>query len=54
MPKKINFSLEDTVLPKIAKNGKLFAYPHHSFWKCVDTLKDKIDLERLMNEEKLQ
>lgn len=34
-------------LEKIASDGKLFAYKHHDFWRAMDTLRDKIDLEAL-------
>jgi len=34
-------------LENIAKDGKLFAYKHQGFWRCMDTLKDKMDLEEL-------
>ena len=32
-------------LEKIAKNGQLIAYKHAGFWKCMDTLRDKSELE---------
>ncbi|NCX95476.1 MAG: glucose-1-phosphate cytidylyltransferase [Chitinophagia bacterium] len=31
----------------LAKNGEIVAYRHHGFWKCMDTLRDKEDLEHL-------
>lgn len=34
-------------LENLAKDGKLFAYQHNGFWKCMDTLRDKIELEEL-------
>jgi len=32
-------------LAAIAANGQLAAYRHHGFWKCMDALRDKIELE---------
>ena len=34
-------------LQKIAKEGKLSAFTHNGFWKCMDALRDKIELENL-------
>jgi glucose-1-phosphate cytidylyltransferase len=34
-------------LASIANNGQLAAYRHHGFWKCMDALRDKIELEDL-------
>ena len=34
-------------LEKLAAEGKLSAYKHSGFWKCMDTLRDKIELEAL-------
>jgi glucose-1-phosphate cytidylyltransferase len=36
-------------LENIAKDGQLAAYKHHGFWKCMDTLRDKVELENLWN-----
>ena len=36
--------LETTPLEKLAKDGELVAYKHEGFWKCMDTLRDKIQL----------
>ncbi|MCL4480232.1 MAG: glucose-1-phosphate cytidylyltransferase [Candidatus Thermoplasmatota archaeon] len=38
---------ESTPLEKLASDGQLIAYKHSGFWKCMDTLKDKRDLERM-------
>lgn len=32
-------------LEKIAQMGQMIAYKHHGFWKPMDTLRDKLDLE---------
>lgn len=34
-------------LGKIAKDGQLAAYKHFGFWKCMDAMRDKIELEHL-------
>ena len=35
---------EQTPLKNLAKDGELYAYKHHGFWKCMDTLRDKNEL----------
>jgi len=34
-------------LENIARDGQLNAYKHDGFWKCMDTLRDKNELEKL-------
>jgi len=34
-------------LEKLAKDGQLIAYKHFGFWRCMDTLRDKRELEEL-------
>jgi len=34
-------------LERLAKDGQLMAYQHHSFWQCMDTIRDKILLQSL-------
>ncbi len=34
-------------LERLAQDKKLFAYQHHGFWRCMDTLRDKQQLQRL-------
>jgi glucose-1-phosphate cytidylyltransferase len=36
-------------LENLAKDGELFTYRHHGFWKCMDTLRDKNQLNELWN-----
>lgn len=38
---------EQEPLSDLARDGKLFAFAHDGFWKCMDNLKDKKDLEDL-------
>lgn len=39
-------------LQKLASEGQLMAYHHEDFWACMDTLRDKVMLERLWASEK--
>lgn len=34
-------------LENLARDRQLYAFQHHGFWKCMDTLRDKIYLNRL-------
>jgi glucose-1-phosphate cytidylyltransferase len=36
-------------LEKLTQDGKVKAYCYKGFWKCMDTLRDKIELENLWN-----
>ena len=38
---------EDRPLNKLADNKELAAYKHYGFWKCMDAIRDKEDLESL-------
>ncbi len=39
-------------LEDLAKEGKLFTYHHKGFWKCMDTLRDKEQLNEIWNSNK--
>jgi glucose-1-phosphate cytidylyltransferase len=39
--------LEREPLEKAAKKKQLFAYKHHGFWQCMDTKRDKDNLEKI-------
>jgi glucose-1-phosphate cytidylyltransferase len=39
--------LERDPLEELAAARKLFACKHHGFWKCMDTLRDKIQLQQM-------
>lgn len=39
--------LEREPLEQMARDGVLQSWPHHGFWKCMDTLRDKIQLNHL-------
>lgn len=43
--------LERYPLEELAKKGELMAYRHHGFWQCMDTMRDKILLEELLEKE---
>ena len=57
-PKFINYIeksstfLEKYPLEKAAKNKQLFAYKHKGFWQCMDTKRDKENLEKYFKEGK--
>jgi glucose-1-phosphate cytidylyltransferase len=38
---------EDSPMETLAKDGELIAYRHQGFWKCMDAMRDKIELESL-------
>lgn len=42
--------LELDVLERLAKENQLVAYKHHGFWQCMDTLRDKRQLEAAWND----
>ena len=44
--------LETDVLDKLAAERQLAAYRHDDFWQCMDTLRDKRQLENLWQEGK--
>jgi glucose-1-phosphate cytidylyltransferase len=43
---------EQEPLQNIAKDGELYTYKHDGFWKCMDTLKDKQDLDKMCSDNK--
>lgn len=38
-------------LESLASNGELVAYKHYGFWRPMDTLREKIELEEMWNSE---
>lgn len=38
---------EDSPMETLANDGQLIAYRHTGFWKCMDAMRDKIELESL-------
>jgi glucose-1-phosphate cytidylyltransferase len=57
-PEVFEFIKDDTTvwerepLESLAKKRQLNAYKHDGFWKCMDTQRDKIELEQLWNTDK--
>jgi glucose-1-phosphate cytidylyltransferase len=45
-------SLEIAALERLADEGQLAAYRHDRFWQCMDTLRDKRQLEALWEQNK--
>ena len=43
---------ESETLKKISKDKKLSSYKHKGFWKCMDTIKDKNELNKLWKKNK--
>lgn len=42
---------EKTPLESLAENGQLIAYKHYNFWQCMDTQRDKWQLEYLWEKD---
>ncbi|MCL4377188.1 MAG: glucose-1-phosphate cytidylyltransferase [Actinobacteria bacterium] len=42
-----NVMWEDYPLEELARYDQLVAYRHNGFWKCMDAIRDKIELEQL-------
>ncbi|GAP72532.1 glucose-1-phosphate cytidylyltransferase [Candidatus Symbiothrix dinenymphae] len=43
---------ERTPLERIATAGKMFAHKHRGFWKCMDILRDNLELNEMWNSGK--
>lgn len=43
--------LERAPLEDLAKDGELYTYKHEGFWKCMDTLRDKIQLQDMYDND---
>jgi glucose-1-phosphate cytidylyltransferase len=43
---------EKKPLVEIAQSNQLVAYRHEGFWKCMDAMRDKIELESLWKDNK--
>lgn len=41
---------EEETLPNLANNKQLYAYKHYGFWQPMDTLREKIILNKMWNE----
>ena len=40
-------AFEQEILQQLAREGELMSYQHTGFWQCMDTLREKQELERL-------
>lgn len=38
---------EDSPMEKLSKDKQLVAYKHNGFWKCMDAMRDKLELEAM-------
>jgi len=38
---------EESPLIELTNDNELVAYKHHGFWKCMDALRDKNELEKI-------
>lgn len=47
-----NIQWEKEPLGAIAKDNQLAAYKHFGFWKCMDALRDRVELEEMWNSGK--
>ena len=45
--------LEREPLEKLAKKKQLVAYKHYGFWRCMDTMRDKILLDKICKGKKI-
>jgi glucose-1-phosphate cytidylyltransferase len=43
---------ERQAVPRLTEEGQLMGYKHYGFWSCMDTLKEKRDLEELWGSDK--
>lgn len=47
LPAGSNYSLESEPLTQLARDGELSAFKHNGFWQCMDTLRDRENLEKI-------
>lgn len=45
-------SFEKEPLERLSNEGQLVSYVHKGFWQCMDTIKEKNDLEKLISKNK--
>ena len=46
--------LEKNPLEKAVKKKQLAVFKHYKFWKCMDTLRDKNELEKIYKESRFR
>lgn len=47
-----NTTFEKEPLENLSKDNQLVAYKHYGYWQCMDTMKEKMNLESLLREGK--
>ena len=47
-----NLVFERMPLERMAQNGQLVAYKHTGFWQCMDTMRDRLLLEELIEQRR--
>ncbi len=47
LPGGDNYSLESTPLTSLARDNQLSAFKHDGYWQCMDTLRDRENLEKI-------
>ena len=52
--KNDNTFLEREPLEKMSKKRQLVAFRHEGFWQCVDTKRDKDNLNKILNSKKIK
>ena len=51
---KYSTYLEKSPLEKAAKKNQLYAFKHNGFWQCMDTKRDKDNLEDILKTKKIK
>ena len=52
--RKKNSMLEREPMQKLLKSKNINAYKHKAFWMCMDTLRDKINLEKIIKKNEFK
>ena len=52
--KNDNTYLEREPLEKMTKKNQLIAFKHKGFWQCMDTKRDKDNLEKTLRSKKIK
>ncbi len=45
-----NCTLEREPFERLSRDGKMMAFRHEGFWKCMDTFKDSLEFEQIWSE----
>ena len=43
---------ENDCLPKLVRNKQLMSFKHHGFWGCMDTIREKNELNQIWRSKK--